>query len=382
MPVVDYRTWYREEQRRRGINPDLPPVGVPRPIQQPDMKPSVLQEVLASPIGQEVVKYAGKEIFNALNPTVTQAATQGAAQVGTQAATQAAAQQAAVASGVYPSSLVGQAITQTGTQAATQGAAQAGTQAAAQAGTQGAAQAGASTAATAASALGTAAAVVGAAKGGYDLYKGLENKRGAKQGAISGAQTGASIGSFFGPKGAAIGAAIGTLIGGVGGALRPPPKTQVEDKRWRALARRGFDVPQWVKEGIDIKDTGFRQDLAADFVGFDEKGAWVNNKFAKSRDEKDLLGQDVSQYAVMPETFGSLWTGATPEARQEVSELALQKAKVREHKGTLDINWDPSSKRLAQDILAGETGQGRAMVWVPPTWEPPEERMRKYGKLY
>ena len=142
MPVVDYRTWYREEQRRRGINPDLPPVGVPRPIQQPDMKPSVLQEALASPIGQEVVKYAGKEIFDALNPTVTQAATQGAAQAGTQAATQAAAQ----------------------------GAAQAGTQAAAQAGTQGAAQAGASTAATAASALGQAAAVVGAAKGGYDLY--------------------------------------------------------------------------------------------------------------------------------------------------------------------------------------------------------------------
>ena len=354
MPVVDYRTWYREEQRRRGINPDLPPVGVPRPIQQPNMKPSVLQEVLASPVGQEVVKYAGKEIFNALNPTVTQAAAQGAAQAGTQAATQGAAQ------------------------AGTQAAAQAGTQGAAQ----GAAQAGASTAATAASALGQAAAVVGAAKGGYDLYKGLEGKRGAKQGAISGAQTGASIGSFFGPKGAAIGAAIGTLIGGVGGALRPPPKTQVEDKRWRALARRGFDVPQWVKEGIDIKDTGFRQDLAADFVGFDEKGAWVNNKFAKSRDEKDLLGQDVSQYAVMPETFGSLWTGATPEARQEVSELALQKAKVREHKGTLDINWDPSSKRLAQDILAGETGQGRAMVWVPPTWEPPEERMRKYGKLY
>jgi hypothetical protein len=359
MPVVDYRTWYREEQRRRGINPDLPPVGVPRPIQQPDMKPSVLQEVLASPVGQEVVKYAGKEIFNALNPTVTQAAAQGAAQAGTQAATQAAAQGAA----------------QAGTQAAAQGATQAGTQ--------GATQAGASTASTAAGALGTAANVYGAIKGSYDLYKGLEGKAGAKSTAMSGASAGAAIGSMILPGvGTLLGAAIGGLVGAAGGALRPPPKTQVEDKRWRALARRGFDVPQWVKEGIDIKDTGFRQDLAADFVGFDEKGAWVNNKFAKSRDEKDLLGQDVSQYAVMPETFGSLWTGATPEARQEVSELALQKAKVREHKGTLDINWDPSSKRLAQDILAGETGQGRAMVWVPPTWEPPEERMRKYGKLY
>lgn len=345
MPLVDYRTWYRQEQERRGLNPNLPPVGVPPRINQPNIKPSALEEILAGPVGKEIVKYGAKEIYQALNPSVaataTQAGTQAVAQGGTQAATQAATQAGANASTLATSS-----------------------------------------GSSALGALGTAAAVLGAAKGSYDLYQGLKEKQGAKSTAMSGAAAGAAIGSLIPGVGTLVGAAVGALIGAAGGALRPPPKTQVEDKRWRALARRGFDVPQWVKEGIDIKDSGFRQDLSTDFVGYDDKGQWVNNKFAKSRDEKDLTGQDVSQYAVMPETFGSLWSGATPEAKQQVSDLAIMKAKLREHHGTLDINWDPSTKRIAQDILAGETGQGRGMVWVPPQWEPPEERMRKYGKLY
>ena len=172
---------------------------------------------------------------------------------------------------------------------------------------------------------------------------------------------------------------IGELFGG--------PRTRVEEKRWNALKNAGFDIPKWVAEGKDIKDTGFRKDLASDFVGFDDKGEWVNNKFAKSRNESDLTAQDVNQYAVMPETFGTMWKTASDESKTKVANIALQGgAKVREHHGTLDMQWDPQSLRVAQDILAGDIakapGGQAAAYWTPPQWEPPEERMRKYGKLY
>ena len=172
---------------------------------------------------------------------------------------------------------------------------------------------------------------------------------------------------------------IGELFGG--------PRTQVEEKRWDALKKAGFDVPKWVAEGKDIKDTGFRQDLDQNFVGFDEKGEWVNNKFAKSRNESDLTAKDINQYAVMPETFGSMWKTAADETKEKVANLAIEGgAKLREHHGTLDIQWKPETLKMAQDILAGDfqrTAAGQAPAyWVPPTWEPPEERMRKYGKLY
>jgi hypothetical protein len=389
MPYVDYNEWYRREQQKRGQNPQLPNVGVRPTVQQPNLKPSAVQEILASPVGQEGIKQAGSAIYSYFNPATaaTQAAAQGAAQAGTQAAAQTAAQQAALASGVYPGSLVGQAFTQAGTQAAAQGAAQAGTQAAAQgaaqgaaqAGTQGAAQAGASTASSAASAAGTALGVLGAAKGGYDLYRGIAGKQGARSTTMSGMSTGMAIGGLVGgPAGAAIGAAIGAAVGAGAGALRPPPKTQVEDKRWRALARRGFDVPQWVKQGIDIKDSGFRQDLAPDFVGYDEQGAWVNNKFAKSRKESDLTEQDISQYAVMPETFGSLWVDSDDQSKFQVANLARENNLLREHHGTLDINWTPRLLRQAQDILSGAIAenpeQAKRKRWVPlgkdEGWQP------------
>lgn len=138
---------------------------------------------------------------------------------------------------------------------------------------------------------------------------------------------------------------IGELFGG--------PRTRVEEKRWNALKNAGFDIPKWVAEGKNIKDTGFRKDLAPDFVGYDAQGNWVNNKFAKSRQESDMTAQDISQYAVMPETFGELWKYSDADTRNRVAQMALGGgANIREHHGTLDMQWTPESLRAAQDILA------------------------------
>jgi hypothetical protein len=156
------------------------------------------------------------------------------------------------------------------------------------------------------------------------------------------------------------------------------PRTRIEEKRWERLKQAGFDVPKWVEEGKDIKDSGFRQDLAPDFVGKDAEGNWVNNIFAKSRNEADLTAEDVNQYAVMPETFGTLWRDSDEQSKFQVANLARENNLLREHHGTLDINWTPELMRQAQDILASSVAQNpeqaKRMRWSPlkkdEGWQP------------
>lgn len=156
------------------------------------------------------------------------------------------------------------------------------------------------------------------------------------------------------------------------------PQTRIEEKRWERLKQAGFDVPKWVEEGKDIKDSGFRQDLAPDFVGKDAEGNWVNNIFAKSRNEADLTAEDVNQYAVMPETFGTLWRDSNEQAKTQVANLARENNLLREYKGTLDVNWTPELMRRAQDILANSVAQNpeqaKRMRWSPlkknEGWQP------------
>lgn len=158
------------------------------------------------------------------------------------------------------------------------------------------------------------------------------------------------------------------------------PRTNIEEKRWERLKEAGFDVPKWVDQGKQAKFDVKREDLGKDFVGYDPQGNWVNNKFAHSRDEKDLTAQDLQQYAVMPETFGSLWKGASQEARDQVANMALTDAKLRERLGTLEMEWTPENLKMAQDVLAQSIEQDpnvqQRRFWVPPTekYVPPEER--------
>ncbi|MGA1023208.1 MAG: hypothetical protein ACO3S8_00720 [Aquiluna sp.] len=264
---------------------------------------------------------------------------------------------------------------------------------------------------------------------------------------LQGAAQGASIGANFGPKGALIGGAIGAGVGLARGYIneakegieaykegdsqslsRNPliymnpftapaaawsvarrqlglskdwdpldwgaraarelfggSRTNIESKRWERLKEAGFDVPKWVDQGKQAKFDVERKDLGEDFVGYDPQGNWVNNKFAKSRDEKDLTAQDLQQYAVMPETFGSLWQGASQEARDQVANMAITDAKIRERLGTLEMEWTPENLKMAQDVLAQSIEQDpnvqQRRFWVPPTekYVPPEERGPRSG---
>lgn len=144
-----------------------------------------------------------------------------------------------------------------------------------------------------------------------------------------------------------VGKTIKALFGG--------SATNIEKKRWERLKSYGFDVPK--PEWVDTKDAakkGEDKTLAKDFVGYNQQGQWVNNKFANSGKDADLRAQDIQEFATNFETFGRPYQVLSPERRQQIMDIALQNNLVREHHGTVDISWTPETFQKAQEILMGD----------------------------
>lgn len=149
------------------------------------------------------------------------------------------------------------------------------------------------------------------------------------------------------------------------------PRTKIEEKRWDKLKRYGFNVPKWVEDESKKFDV-YRKDLPPDFVGYDKEGNWVNNKFAKSRSEKDLTGGDLGQSAAMYETFGNMWDAASQDTKKAIGDIALGNNQVKEFRGTLDVQWDENTLRQAQDILNRDPGVQEAIRTGPKQYVLPE----------
>lgn len=149
-----------------------------------------------------------------------------------------------------------------------------------------------------------------------------------------------------------------SLIGGLYGSIFGGRRTYEEEKRWKDLGEDGFTLPEWVANNTNIKEQGAwsRPDLAADFVGYaptageakgigaTPEGTWVNNAFAKSRQESDLRPEDIWGYAAMSETFGKDYMATSEANRRAIAQKALDLGLVDEHHGTIDIKEDPALK--------------------------------------
>lgn len=134
------------------------------------------------------------------------------------------------------------------------------------------------------------------------------------------------------------------------------PATNIEKKRWERLEKYyGFTglKPEWV----DTKDGAKKAEdktLAKDFVGYNDQGKWVNNKFASTGKDADLRAQDIQEYATNFETFGKAYSALPQEKRLQVMQIALDNSLVKEQKGTVDIAWTPETYQQAADILLND----------------------------
>lgn len=91
----------------------------------------------------------------------------------------------------------------------------------------------------------------------------------------------------------------------------------------------------------------------ATFVGYDANGKWVNNKFAASRNEADLMPEDVAGQTGPVEVFGNDWFGKyTNEQRTAISKVLLQNKLIQEKQAGIYITDPAAAKNLAAPIIS------------------------------
>lgn len=155
----------------------------------------------------------------------------------------------------------------------------------------------------------------------------------------------------------------------------------IEKERWERLENYyGFTglKPDWV----DTKDAALKaQDktLGTDYVGYNDKGQWVNNKFATTGLDSDLRPQDIQEFATNFETFGKEYQALPEEKRLQMMDIALKNNLVQEQKGTVDIAWTPETYQQAASILFNDPNvqkfqAGQSRVYEAPVYVPPWER--------
>lgn len=143
-------------------------------------------------------------------------------------------------------------------------------------------------------------------------------------------------------------------------------KTQVEQDRWKKLQDAGY---KYVGEGATDpskkapipKGQMAAPELGPDFVGFNpQTGQWVNNQWSISHDESTLTGRDIWGYAAFAETFGNAWMEMPEEGRLAIADQALKLGLVREHHGTIDVNFTPELIEFSKQVLGGATADPAA----------------------
>lgn len=189
------------------------------------------------------------------------------------------------------------------------------------------------------------------ALGAYDLFS--KKKHGGK-GALQGAASGAAIGSYAGLPGAIVGGLVG---GGLGyfGNFGDVDRWKAEQDAVNRFAKDG--VTGWdqyaaaqpqLSEGRS-KEQLTNHNYGADFVGSTSDG-WVNNKFANSRNEKDLQGKDIWGYSAFGDAFGNDWFGKYDAGqREKIANKALELG-VTEGKGQIKLTNVDQLKNYASEL--------------------------------
>lgn len=139
-------------------------------------------------------------------------------------------------------------------------------------------------------------------------------------------------------------------------------KWKTEGNRLLALKKQGVEIPDellgpaYLTKGRS-KEELIRGDLAPDFVGLDENGTWVNNRFATSRDENDLYAFDKWGAAAFFELFPD-WLKMSEDERYTIAAAA----KGNEHHGTFDINNKDELLQLRDQLKAGQVQAQQAQA--------------------
>lgn len=197
----------------------------------------------------------------------------------------------------------------------------------------------------------------GTAIGAYNAYKGIEGKNPMRAGlGGAGAALGLNaMGYALGPYGwAAMVAApaVGALVNKMGDKDR----WKTEGKRLDDLRKRGINVPQM--EGDSLSGGRSRDQLVAIEEAKKARGQYSNVDFARSRNVADLKPEDIWGYSAFFDHYGNDWLGKkTEQERRDIAQKALSSGAVREHHGTIDVDWGKVDAAPNSPQTAPSSGQ-------------------------
>lgn len=140
------------------------------------------------------------------------------------------------------------------------------------------------------------------------------------------------------PMGAIGRGGLALATGGLSELARPffkKPQTQVEDGRLRKLKEQGI-----IPEDFNTKLTDKGRDQQVKDI---EAAGGTASAFLKSGNESDLTPEEIAGYATFYEKAGK---GGTLADRQARAKEALAAGAVREHHGTVDVDWKKVEKYL------------------------------------
>ena len=179
----------------------------------------------------------------------------------------------------------------------------------------------------------------------------LANQRTGRRGYLQGAASGAAMGSYFGPIGIGVGALAGLGAAGAN-EMFDTNKFKTEGNRLQKLIDQGINIPESLRAPMLQTKGRSKQELIEE-----AKRTGGNVKFAESRNEADLRPEDIWGYSSFFKKFGNDWLGGLTEAqRRGIAQKALDAGAVREHHGTIDVDW--GKVELPEDLTKIGPKQG------------------------
>lgn len=209
----------------------------------------------------------------------------------------------------------------------------------------------------------TAGGIAAGAATGYEQFRGLQNvaqndrMKPLEQAALALPTFGLSL--AYNP--------IRDFFGGDG------DKWKQERNRLESLRDEGVNIPDAIFSTMPThgrsRDELENKSVGSDFIGFDSSGNWTNNKFNRSRDLADLRPEDIVGYAAFAEK-DPLWFEKPLQDRLNLANVALQAGAVKEHNGTIDVDWDKFDPGAAPGSYSGYAGNPSLTVAPQATSAP------------
>lgn len=122
------------------------------------------------------------------------------------------------------------------------------------------------------------------------------------------------------------------------------------------------------------------QDAAGYYINQDTGNKeYVNTKFTRTRDEKDLDARNLTEYSTFYNKFGKDWQGKLGEAdRLNIAKYAIDHGLVDEHNDTVDIDWNNKEfQAYYNDVLANPTMQEDPLAKQAREYNAGVEKKRK-----